>query len=118
MMLETLFARQNQTVVFLRLVLCGLILGSALDADRAVRHRWPRAAFGADALCAVLAVGLTLPVLIVSGDGVRLYGLLGVCIGLLLYAAGLRTLAAAILRAGKTHNRRKNCAACRKNGIP
>lgn len=81
MMLEVLFAQAVQGRTFLLMALCGFLLG-ALSCGSGCLHRLHRAlGLAADAF-----IGLALAVccgwiLLFSGEGLRLYGLLGLCIG-------------------------------------
>lgn len=89
MTLEVLFSQASQGQTFLLLTLCGaaLALGVRLAG---VLHRWKRGlGMAADLLCA-FALALALGwILLRSGEGLRLYGLLGLCIGAALFTAGL-----------------------------
>ena len=94
MMLELLFAKASQERTFLLMVLCGaaLVLGVQL-AGMLHRHTHILGT-AADILC---AIGLTVAlcqVLLQSGEGLRLYGLLGLCIGAAIWAAGISPAAA------------------------
>lgn len=92
MTLEVLFAQAAQGRTFLLLTLCGaaLALGVQLAGFLHRKNRW--LGMGADLLC---AAGLTLAaahILLRSGAGLRLYGLLGLCIGAGLYTGGVAPL--------------------------
>ncbi len=89
MTLEVLFAQASQCRTFLLMVLCGAAVGLLVQLAGLLHqlNRW--LGMAADLLCAAglaLAVGW---ILTSSGEGLRLYGLLGLCIGGTLYAAGL-----------------------------
>ena len=89
MTLEVLFAQASQGRTFLLMVLCGaaMALGVQLSGFLHRRKRW--LGMAADLLCALsLAMALG-QIILRSGEGLRLYGLLGLCIGAALYAAGL-----------------------------
>lgn len=89
MTLEVLFARAAQGQAFLLLLAGGVALGLLLQLA-GFAHRWNRAAgMAADVLCAAALMALVLLTALATGTGLRLYGLLGLCIGLLLYAAGI-----------------------------
>jgi len=89
MTLEVLFAQAAQGRTFLLMVLCGAALALGVQLAGCV-HRWkPWLGMAADLLCAVgLALALG-QIILRSGEGLRLYGLLGLCIGAALYAAGI-----------------------------
>lgn len=108
MTLEVLFARQLQTVTFLRLAVCGLACGALVQACGALSGRWRLLTPLWEALAAISAAGLILPVLIASGEGVRAYGLLGLCVGGALYAAGVRPIVSFIGK--RVHHDKNNSA--------
>lgn len=89
MTLEVLFSQAGQGRTFLLMVLCGAALALCVQLAGFL-HRWkPALGMAADLLCALgLALALG-QILLQSGEGLRLYGLLGLCIGAALYAAGL-----------------------------
>ncbi len=96
--LEMLFARAAQGRVFLLLMAGGLLLGLLLTAAGAL-YRWSRVAgMVADLLCALAAAGLVMTAAFLAGDGLRLYGLLGLAVGVLLYRCGVQPAAAGVLR--------------------
>lgn len=89
MTLEVLFAQAAQGRTFLLMTLGGaaLALGVQLAGFLHQRSRW--LGMGADLL---LAAGMTLTVahiLLRSGAGLRLYAVLGLCIGAAVYMGGL-----------------------------
>lgn len=97
MMLEVLFARAGQGVTFLRLMCGGVLLGAAMDGCFALRRRWPRLALLWEVTAALMLAGLMLPTLLLAGEGVRAYGLLGLALGVLLYSVGVRYLIRGVL---------------------
>lgn len=105
MTLETLFARAAQGQTFLRLAVCGLALGALAQGCSALAGRFPAGTPLVSALAAGAALALILPVMCASGDGVRAYGVLGVIVGALLYAAGIAPAAAWVSRRGKKHQK-------------
>ena len=84
MTLEVLFAQQGQAETFLRMVL----LGAAFALWRH-RHGLSDAA---DVLCALMLTLAALLVLIHSGEGLRLYALLGLLLGAVLWETGIRRI--------------------------
>lgn len=88
MTLEVLFAQAAQKRTFLLMLLCGAAAALLIHLSGSL-HRMNRLlGMAADLLCAVglaLALGW---VLLGSGEGLRLYGVMGLCIGGALYAAG------------------------------
>ena len=92
MTLEVLFAKASQGRTFLLMVLCGALLGLGVQLAGFLHRRSPFGGMAADVL---LVLGLVLAlcrILLQSGEGLRLYGLLGLCIGGTLYAAGIGPL--------------------------
>ena len=83
MTLEVLFAQQGQAETFLRMVLLG--------AAFAWRHRHGLSD-AADVLCALMFTLAALIVLIHSGEGLRLYALLGLLLGAVLWETGIRRI--------------------------
>lgn len=96
MTLEVLFARQLQCQTFLRLCLIGLAAGMLLQLSRPIRRRG--AVWGVlwDIACSTVLALAVAWVMLLSHAGVRLYGLLGLMLGLLLYAAGVGRLVALV----------------------
>ncbi len=89
MTLEVLFAQAHQGRTFLLMLLCGAAMGLLIQLSGFLHRANPFLGMAADLLCAAglaLALGW---ILLGSGEGLRLYGLLGLCIGGALYAAGL-----------------------------
>lgn len=89
MTLEVLFAQQNQCSAFLQLCVLGLAAGMLLHASVAVHRRRRIIGSVLDVVCCMGVAVLAALVMLRSGSGVRLYGLLGLVIGMLLYAAGV-----------------------------
>ena len=95
MTLEVLFAREAQVQCFL-LMACA---GAALIHLAGWLHRAQKAAgMAADLLCGALAAGAGLYAALATGSGVRLYGLLGLAVGALLYLMGAAPLVRAATR--------------------
>lgn len=92
MTLETLFAQAGQEQAFLTLLLCGVALGAALQATEAARRALPVLAIAWDTLTALLCALSLLFAMLRYGGGVRLYGLLGLTVGVVLYMAGPRAM--------------------------
>lgn len=89
MTLEVLFAQAAQGRTFLLLTLCGAALALGVHLAGFLHRRSRPLGVAADLLLAagaMLAVGRILQA---SGAGLRLYGLLGLCIGAGLYAGGV-----------------------------
>lgn len=91
MTLEVLFAQQGQAETFLRMVLLGAAFALALTLGGAWRHRHGLSD-AADVLCALMLTFLALLVLIHSGEGLRLYALLGLLLGAVLWETGIRRI--------------------------
>ena len=92
MTLELLFAQPRQGHTFLLMVLCGLALGAGILLAGWVHRRNRPLGMAADLLIALLAAAATGAILLQSGEGLRLYALLGLCIGGAVYAAGIGPL--------------------------
>lgn len=89
MTLEVLFAQAAQGRTFLLMLLCGTGLALAVHLCGFLHRANHWLGMAADLLC-VLGLALALgQILLGSGEGLRLYGLLGLCIGGTLYAGGL-----------------------------
>ena len=87
MTLEVLFAKASQGRTFLLMLLCGVAMGLAVQLAGFLHRASRPLGMAADLLCAAgLALGW---ILLFSGEGLRLYGLLGLCIGGAAYAAGI-----------------------------
>lgn len=91
MTLEVLFAQQGQAETFLRMVLLGAAFALALTLGGAWRHRHGLSD-AADVLCALMLTLAALLVLIRSGEGLRLYALLGLLLGAVLWETGIRRI--------------------------
>ena len=93
MTLEVLFSQAAQGRTFLLLTLCGAALALCVQAAGFLHRvsRW--LGLGADLLCALGLAAALGEILLNSGEGLRLYGLLGLCIGAALYAAGIAPVA-------------------------
>lgn len=90
MTLEVLFAQASQCRTFLLMVLCGAALALSVQLAGSL-HRVNRyLGLAADVLCALLLAVAAGWILLGCGEGLRLYGLLGGCIGCAAYAAGIR----------------------------
>ena len=88
MTLEVLFAQASQGRTFLLMVLCGAAMGLLVHLSGFL-HRANRFLGMAADLLLALALALALGwILLGSGEGLRLYGLLGLLIGGAIYAAG------------------------------
>jgi len=86
MMLETLFAHQQQGQVFLTLTVCGTALGLRLHLGSLLRRPLPIVLW--DALTAVSCAIMVFMVILRYQSGLRAYGVLGLLLGILLYLAG------------------------------
>ena len=107
MTLEVLFAQAAQGRTFLLMTLCGaaMALGVQLAGFLHQRSRW--LGMGADLL---LAAGLTLTmgqILLKSGAGLRLYAILGLCIGAGLYAGGIAPVVGWVGRLATTNEEKR-----------
>ena len=89
MTLEVLFAQADQAQTFLLMVLCGAAMALAVHLAGFLHRisRW--LGMGADLLCALGFAAAAGWIILRSGAGLRLYGLLGLCIGGTLYTGGL-----------------------------
>lgn len=99
--LEMLFARAAQGRIFLLVAAGGVLLGLLLTGAGALYRVSRAAGMAADVLCALLGAAMVLGAAFLSGDGLRLYALLGLVTGVLLCRAGLCPLGAWTLRAAK-----------------
>ena len=89
MTLEVLFAAAGQRRTFLLMGLLGAALALLVHLGGSL-HRVSRPlGMTADLLTAVGFVLAAAWIILGSGEGLRLYGLLGLCIGGALYAAGM-----------------------------
>ena len=89
MMLEQLFAQAAQGEVFLRMVLAGAVLGMTLQLCQALRRLKAWLGAAGEATAVLLCFLLTLHTLLECGSTLRLYALLGLVLGTVLYQAGL-----------------------------
>ena len=99
--LEMLFARAAQGRVFLLLTVGGMALGLLAAVGGWLHGRSRLLGAAADVLCALLGAGMLLGGMLLAGDGLRLYALLGLLLGALLFRAGVLPVAAAIVRGGR-----------------
>ena len=99
MTLELLFAQAGQRRTFLLMVLLGAGMALLVQLSGQLHRRTRFAGMAADLACAVWLACALGQVLLRSGEGLRLYGLLGLLIGGTLYAAGLAPLMALLMRA-------------------
>ncbi len=81
MTLELLFAQANQGRTFLLMALCGCLAGIAVSLAGCLHRRSKAAGFLADGIIALLLTIAAAYILLNSGEGLRLYALLGLCIG-------------------------------------
>ena len=91
MMLETLFAHQQQQQAFLVLLACGVALGLMLHIGHLLRQHSVLCALW-DALTAASGALMLFLVILRFHGGLRAYGILGMLLGMLLYLAGLSQL--------------------------
>ncbi len=94
--LEALFAREAQGRIFLLLLAGGLLLGAMLTLAGWLNRRCRPLGMAADVACALLAAGMALSAAFLAGDGLRLYALLGLLLGVALQRAGIQPLADAL----------------------
>ena len=87
-MLETLFAHAVQKEIFLLALRWGVALGAVGQGLNWLRRCMPALRWMCDVLLAASGAAMLLGVTLHSGDGVRLYALLGMLLGVLLYTAG------------------------------
>ena len=98
MTLEVLFAAAGQRRTFLLMGLLGAALALLVHLGGSL-HRVSRPlGMAADLLTAVGFVLAAAWVILCSGEGLRLYGLLGLCIGGALYASGIAPAANWVIR--------------------
>lgn len=91
-MMERLFAVSEQREVFLLWLACGFVWGVLTHGAELIRKRAPHWGLLADAAAVLALLLMILTVLVHTHEGVRLYGLLGVAVGSLLYRSGLACL--------------------------
>lgn len=90
MMLETLFAQAAQGRTFLLMCLWGVAAGVCLHLTGLLRRWKPWLGVVGEALGVAVLCVLALGTVLLSGGGLRLYGLLGLTLGMLAYRAGLQ----------------------------
>lgn len=105
--LEALFARAAQGRIFLLLLAGGLLLGGLLTLAGMMRRRIRLLGAALDALCALVAGAMVLGAMLLSGDGLRLYALLGLALGAALYMVGVQPAVSAAGRAAMKIFRRR-----------
>ena len=86
-MMEKLFALQHQRETFLLLCAGGFALGLVIDLTRIARRMGRMAALAGDVLAALALFALLAYASLRSGEGLRLYGLLGAALGAAVYLA-------------------------------
>ena len=101
--LEVLFARAEQGRFFLLLLPGGLFLGLLVTLGGRLQRRSRLLGMAVDALCALLAGALAWGAAFLSGDGLRLYALLGLVLGAALWRSGVQPLLDALVRAVRLH---------------
>lgn len=92
MTIELLFTQSHQLRTFLLMLLTGAASGLAIHLAGLLHRRSRLLGMAADLLYAFALAGALGWILLASGEGLRLYGLLGLCIGGVLYSAGARPL--------------------------
>ena len=90
--LEMLFARAVQGRIFLWMTAGGLLLGALLTLSGRLQGRRALPGIALDVIAAVLAAAMALGAAFLSGDGLRLYALLGLLLGGALWRAGVQPL--------------------------
>lgn len=105
MTLEVLFAQAAQGRTFLLMLLSGAALALGVQVAGRLHRRSRLVGHGADLLLALMSAAALGEILLQSGAGLRLYALLGLCIGALAITAGVwpavRLLAEGFRRMGK-----------------
>lgn len=127
MTLEVLFARAAQSAAFLKLCACGLMVGAALQCSGWLhgRRQWLGNVW--DAVWVTLLLIGVFAIMLFSGEGVRLYALVGLALGAAIYGMGVRVVVSALAkhlgalfgkRRGDAEHfaHKKKCAQGRKNG--
>lgn len=89
MTLEVLFAQAAQGRTFLLMLLCGAALALGVLLAGGLHRQRPALGHGVDLLLALGAAVTLSDILLQSGAGVRLYALLGLCIGAALTLTGI-----------------------------
>ena len=100
-MMERLFAVQQQSSVFLLMLLCGIVLAFVLDMVRYARMAVRRGKMLLDVLPALALLASMLQAMAAGYETMRLYSLLGLVLGAAVYAAGLAPVVALTVRAMK-----------------
>ena len=90
--LEVLFARAGQGRCFLLLTAGGLLLGAAATLAGRLYRRGRLWGMAADGMTALLGAAMLLAALFLSGEGLRLYALLGLLLGAALWRSGVQPL--------------------------
>ncbi|MBR4081384.1 MAG: hypothetical protein IKL25_06125 [Clostridia bacterium] len=98
MTLEVLFAKAGQVRTFLAMVLLGAGMALLVRLSGLLHRRSHHAGMATDLLSALLLTLLMGQILLRSGDGLRLYALLGLLIGGALCTAGVLPLLGLIAR--------------------
>lgn len=111
MMIEALFARDGQTQAFLWMLCAGMFTGLLLHLGRLLRGAVLHAVW--DVLTALLLGGMALVITAGCGAPLRAYALLGLLLGLLLYASGFGWLAEKLITRRKTSAPKEGEAVCR-----
>ncbi|MBQ8556820.1 MAG: hypothetical protein IJ438_13255 [Clostridia bacterium] len=88
MTLEVLFAREMQTQAFLLMTAAGVVIAGLVQLAGFLHGVNRAAGVMADALCAMAAAAAVMHIAMQTGGGLRGYGLLGLCIGAVLYSLG------------------------------
>ena len=89
MTIELLVAKASQGRTFLLMVLLGALLALGIHLAGLFHRQNPWLGMAADLLCVLLLALALCRLLLTTGEGLRLYALLGLCIGAALYAAGI-----------------------------
>ena len=89
MTLEVLFAAAGQRRAFLLMVLLGAALALLIHLGGSLHRISPPLGMAADLLTAAAFTLAAAWIILDSGDKLRLYGLLGLCIGGALYLGGV-----------------------------
>ena len=92
MTLEVLFAAAGQTRTFLLMGLLGAALALLVHLGGCLHRQSRLLGMAADLLIAALFALGGAQIILGSGEGLRLYGLLGLCIGGALYLGGFAPL--------------------------
>ena len=98
MTLEVLFAQAAQGRTFLLMLLCGAALALLVHLCGFLHRISCWLGMAGDLLCALGLAAALGWILLHSGEGLRLYGLLGLMIGGALYTAGLAPMVGRAMR--------------------